>query len=101
MRIFTDQESVLQAAQPYFFWILILPMVGFACYVWDGIYIGLTASKSMRNSMLLALVVFWGSYYFITPYFQMHGLWFSLVLFLGVRGVFQWFLFSKRGMSLT
>ncbi len=101
MRIFTDQESVLQAAQPYFFWILILPMVGFACYVWDGIYIGLTASVAMRNSMLLALLVFGIAYYFITPYFPIHGLWFSLLLFLGVRGLFQWYLFFKRGMGLT
>ena len=100
MRIFTDQEEVIAAAQPYFFWILILPMVGFACYVWDGIYIGLTASKAMRDSMLLALLLFGVCYYFATPYLQMHGLWFSLVLFLGVRGVFQWWLFGRRGMEL-
>ena len=101
MHIFTDKETVIAAAQSYFFWILILPVVGFSCYVWDGIYIGLTASKAMRNCMLLALALFGIAYYFITPYFPIHGLWFSLLMFLGARGLFQWFLFSRRGFALT
>ncbi len=101
MGIFTDQQEVIAAARPYFFWILILPLVGFACYVWDGIYIGLTASKAMRDSMLLALFLFGVTYYFITPYFPIHGLWFALLVFLGVRGLFQYWLFSRRGMELA
>ena len=55
-RLFTNQADVLSAAQPYLIWVAIFPLLGTPCYIWDGVFIGLTASKSMRNAMLLAFV---------------------------------------------
>lgn len=101
MNIFTDQEEVIAAAQPYFFWILLLPTISFACYVWDGVYIGLTASKAMRNSMLIALLGFGIAYYLLEDNYPIHGLWFALLFFLGLRGIIQWWIFNKKGMEIT
>jgi MATE family multidrug resistance protein len=72
-----------------------LPLVGTPCYLWDGIFVGLTASRAMRDSMVLALLVFLATWYLATPAWGNHGLWLSLLLFLGVRGVVQGWMYGR------
>ena len=98
--VFTDQPDVIAQTLPFLFWMALLPIVGSPCYIWDGIYIGLTASKAMRNSMLLALLVFLAAYWLLTPLYGNHGLWLALLIFLGARGAFQHILYWKRGLEL-
>ena len=54
----TSDESVIAAARGYMPWLLLMPVVGCAAFTWDGIFIGATASKEMRNSMLWSVVAF-------------------------------------------
>ena len=70
------------------------------CVVWDGVYVGLTASRAMRDTMVLALMFFLGFYYFTGRTWGNHGLWLSLTLFLFVRGVVQFIWFRWRGLRL-
>ena len=58
LRIMTSDSSVIEAAGDYMPWLLLMPIVGCAAFTWDGIYIGATASRQMRNSMLWAVVAF-------------------------------------------
>jgi MATE family multidrug resistance protein len=97
--LFTNQEDVIQAALPFLFWMVLLPIFGTPSYIWDGVYVGLTASRAMRNSMLLAFVVFIGAYYLCLPLGN-HGLWLAMLLFLFARGVFQHFLYWRKGLAL-
>ena len=60
LKVMTSDAQVIQAARPYLPWLLLMPVVGCAAFTWDGIYIGATASKDMRDSMLLAVVSFAG-----------------------------------------
>ena len=91
LRIFTDQADVIQAAQPYLFWMALFPLLSTPCYIWDGIFIGLVASKAMRNSMILALAIFLLAYYPLQAAWGNHGLWAVLLLFMVARGgIMQW-----------
>ena len=60
LRMMTSDIAVIEAAKGYLPWLLLMPIVGCAAFTWDGIYIGATASRQMRNSMLWAVVAFAG-----------------------------------------
>lgn len=100
LRIFTDQPDVISAAQPFLFWMVLFPLLGTPSYIWDGVYIGLTASKAMRNSMLLAFVIFLTAYLLFRSMGN-HGLWLAMLVFLIARGGFQHWLFYRKGMALN
>jgi len=100
LRVFTNQADVIAATQPYLFWMILFPILGTPCYIWDGVFIGLTASKAMRNSMLLAFGMYVLAYFAFANTISMHGLWLALLLFLVARGVFQQVLFWRKGVAL-
>ena len=58
LRLMTSDSIVVEASREYLPWLLLMPVVGCAAFTWDGIYIGATASRQMRNSMLWAVVGF-------------------------------------------
>ena len=58
LKMMTSDLTVAQAAKGYLPWLLLMPVIGCAAFTWDGIYIGATASKAIRNSMLWAVVGF-------------------------------------------
>lgn len=82
-------KEVVAAAQPYFYWVLAVPLAGFSAFLWDGIFIGASASNAMRNAMLGATAVFFTVYYLLRPEWGAHALWLSFLLFLALRGVLQ------------
>jgi MATE family multidrug resistance protein len=58
LRMMTSDATVVEASREYLPWLLLMPVIGCAAFTWDGIYIGATASKAIRNSMLWAVVGF-------------------------------------------
>ena len=60
LRLMTSDTAVVQASVEYLPWLLLMPVIGCAAFTWDGVYIGATASKAIRNSMLWAVVGFAG-----------------------------------------
>jgi MATE family multidrug resistance protein len=58
LKVMTDDMAVIEASREYLPWLLLMPIVGCAAFTWDGIYIGATASKDIRNSMLWAVAAF-------------------------------------------
>jgi len=100
--IFTDKEEVITAALPFLIWMIIFPILSTPSYIWDGIYIGLTASKAMRDSMLLSFLIYLGSFFILKNVIpEIHALWLALLLFLVARGVFQWAIFRKKGLQIN
>ena len=64
LKLMTSDPEVVNMAGTYMAWLLLMPVVGCAAFTWDGIYIGATASKAIRNAMLWAVaafVVVWGA----------------------------------------
>ena len=58
LRMMTDDATVVDACRQFLPWLVVMPPVGCAAFTWDGIYIGATVSKKIRNSMLWALAAF-------------------------------------------
>ena len=58
LKMMTSDVTVVTAARDFLPWLLLMPVIGCAAFTWDGIYIGATASKAIRNSMLWAVVAF-------------------------------------------
>lgn len=86
--IFTDKTDVISVAKSVLIWTILAPIVSSFCYIFDGIYIGATATKPMRNTMILAtFFIFLPGYYAATYWFGPHGLWLAMVLFMISRGV--------------
>ena len=94
LRLFTNQADVIAAAGPYLPWLIAFPLLGCASYIWDGVYIGLTASRAMRNSMLVAFGLFL-LVFFATRQWGNHGLWLALTVFVVTRGGVQWWLWRN------
>lgn len=101
IRIFTNDAEVLRALKPYRIWIASVPIVAFVSYVWDGVFIGLTASKAMRNSMFLAFVCYFVTYFMLKDTFGFDALLTALTVYLIVRGVVQTYLYQKKGTALS
>ncbi len=58
VRMMTSDAAVVETSREYLPWLLLMPVVGCAAFTWDGIYIGATASKAIRNSMIWAVLAF-------------------------------------------
>ena len=94
-----EVRSVIDQAADYLFWIALIPLVTFAAFLWDGIFIGATESGGMRNSMLISTLLVFIPVFFITrPLLHNHGLWLALILFMISRGVTQT-LIARRGLG--
>lgn len=97
-KLLTDNSEIISNAQPYFFWVVLIPVLSFAAFIWDGIFIGATAGVQMRNAMLIStLLVFFPMYFVSIQFIGNHGLWLAFVLFMASRGITMTFL-SKRAI---
>lgn len=96
--IFTDDLSVIEVAKQYLWWLILFPILSTPCYIWDGIYIGLTASKSMRNLMFGAISIFFLFFFTFGFWWENHGLWLSMIAFMTARGILQHIHFLRKGI---
>ncbi len=86
--LLTDLPAVRDEAKSYLIYMWWLPVVGAGCYLLDGVFIGLTDAKAMRNSMITsALLVFFPVWWF-NQQAGNHGLWLAFIAFLAARGLF-------------
>ena len=95
--LFTNDVSIIKSAHVFYWWVLLVPLTGFAAFLWDGIFVGATASKTMRNTMLISTALFFIVYYSFSQLLGNNALWLALILFLLTRGVIQW-LYSPKAI---
>lgn len=96
LKLLTSQSGIIDAAKPFLFWVVLIPGASFASFIWDGIYIGATASKAMRNALLAStFFVFAPVYYFLNPVWENHALWLGMISFMLARGLFQTLFYKK------
>ena len=87
LHMFSSDNDVIAFALRYKVWMVVFPVIAFACYIWDGVFIGLLASREMRDSMIVAVIVFLGLYHIVETEDPLQGLWLAMFSFLIVRGV--------------
>ncbi|RTZ66780.1 MAG: MATE family efflux transporter [Aquificaceae bacterium] len=91
----TSISAVAETAKQYYLWIIIAPVVAVWSYQMDGVYIGATQTKIMRNTVGFALLVYISLVLILLPDGGNHTLWACLILFLLLRGVGLIFYYPK------
>lgn len=84
--ILTSITAVCEQAASFLPWLIALPLLAVWSYLLDGIYIGATKGRAMRNAMLIAFSGFALSYWLLQPLAN-HGLWLALCIFMVLRGL--------------
>ena len=97
--LLTNDTIVIETAGHYFYWVLAIPLAGFAAFLWDGILIGATATRFMLWAMLVASGSFFVIYYCFSGATNNHMLWLAFLVYLALRGVMQT-LWSRKVFTL-
>lgn len=93
--IFTADTEVIEASASYIGWLVLLPLVSILTFIWDGVYLGATATKEQRNVTILAAVLFFVTYKLLSPAMGNHALLLAQLVFFGMRGILQSFLYKS------
>lgn len=80
---------ILTIAERYVGWITVVPLLGFAPFLMDGIFVGATRTDILRNTMLIATLLFFGTYFGLVGRLGVTALWLAFVCYIGVRGLLQ------------
>ena len=95
LRLLTDEPQVVEASQSFVWWTYLMPVAGIAAFVWDGIFIGITATRGMLLSSCAAAGVFFMGVMGLMGTMGNHGLWLSMILYLATRGIIQTILYYR------
>jgi MATE family multidrug resistance protein len=86
--VMTASPEVRGAARDFMILAALAPVAGVLAYAYDGIYIGATWARDMRNLMVAALAIYFAAWWALAP-FGNNGLWWALLIFLLARGLLQ------------
>ena len=87
--LLTDDAEVTAVAATYLPYAVAVPVVGFAAFILDGIFVGTTSSGYMLFSAAIAAAFYFAVYFLFSPSFQNHALWMAFLVYIGARGVVQ------------
>ena len=85
--VMTKSPEVQAEARLYLPWMVAAPLVGWAAWMLDGIFIGATQGRDMRNMMIVSFVIYWAAVWALLPMFGNHGLWMALLISFIARGI--------------
>ena len=102
IKLLTNQIEIITLSLQYQSWLMVFPIVAAGGLIYYGVFSGISYTSSIRDSMLLALLVWFIAQYFAVPVFGNNGLWFSYILFSLGRTLFLviWIKQSKRYVLL-
>ena len=83
----TTAPEVQIEAREYLIWMVLTPVLGWPSWILDGIFIGATRTRDMRNMMLVSAIVYAGMLWFFLPLLGPHGLWLSITAFYVIRAM--------------
>ncbi len=93
LHLLTSETTVVEMAGSYLPWAMLIPLCGMAAFIWDGIFIGITATRGMLISCFVAAVAFFAVWFGLHSLWGNHTLWLALLTFLFLRGAVQTILY--------
>ncbi|WP_029905270.1 MATE family efflux transporter [Prevotella sp. 10(H)] len=90
--ILTDKQNIIEFSKQFHFWVYLIPIASFSAFLWDGVFVGATASHQMRNSMLVAVAAFFILYFAFSGILANNILWIAFIVYLALRGIVQSFM---------
>lgn len=85
--VMAKDPDVQRVARDYLPYMVAAPLIGCAAWMLDGIFIGATRSRDMRNMMAVSFAIYWGAIFLLLPLLGNHGLWLALLISFAARGV--------------
>jgi MATE family multidrug resistance protein len=70
----------------YYWWTVLTPLAGSLAFILDGVFIGASWSRDLRNMMMLAAALFGLAAFLLVPPLANDGLWLALMIFMAARG---------------
>jgi len=89
--IFNPSDLVLDCAGQYVGWIILVPLVGSIPFMIDGIMLGATRTRLLRNTVFASTAIYFAAFYSLSPLLGNSALWISFNLWLVMRGVLLYF----------
>ena len=86
-RLMTNNQEVITAAGPYLPWLLLIPLISCTAFTWDGIYIGATAAKAIRNTTILSALAFFVTYYLFRGTISIQSIYLAYAMHLIIRTI--------------
>ena len=96
LSLLTSDKLVIAASGEYFWWAVLIPLSGMSAFVFDGIFVGITQSKSMLCSTTVASASFFGLFFGLHPFLGNHALWLAFILYLLLRGIVLFVIYRKK-----
>lgn len=96
LSLLTSDKQVIAASGEYFWWAVLIPLSGMSAFVFDGIFVGITQSKSMLCSTTVASASFFGLFFGLHPFLGNHALWLAFILYLLLRGIVLFVIYHKK-----
>lgn len=96
IRLLTDLPEVRGAAMTYLPWFVASPLVAVWSFLYDGVYIGATRAREMRNIMVISTFLVFLPTWYLTQHWGNHGLWFAFTVFLASRGIGMHLGYARR-----
>jgi len=93
--LLTTDGEVVQTAARYLPWTIAIPFASMAAFLWDGVFVGITASRGMLISSAIATLAFFLAYLLLRPALANHALWLAMTLYLFLRGAVQTWLYGR------
>ena len=90
-----NSAQLLDYAGRYIGWIIAIPLAASLPFMMDGVMVGATQSRIMRNSMLLATVAYFSLFYSLRPVIGNNALWLAFTSYMALRGVLQYFMSNR------
>jgi multidrug resistance protein, MATE family len=87
--LFSKDENIIPYAAEYIGWIWAIPIVSILTFIWDGIFLGATATAVQRNTTFVAALLFFATYKLLENTYGNHALLFAQLVFFGMRGILQ------------
>ena len=96
LSLLTSDKQVIAASGEYFWWAVLIPLSGMSAFVFDGIFVGITRSKSMLCSTAVASASFFVLFFGLHPFLGNHALWLAFILYLLLRGIVLFVIYRKK-----
>ena len=87
IELLTEHGGIVRAALPYLSLMVLLPLLAHWCFLYDGVFVGLTRASAMRNTMIISALGVYFPVWYLTKNQGNVSLWYALLAFLLARGV--------------
>jgi len=95
IELMSDIETIRNLSSSYTVWLVIMPLISSFCYQFDGIFIGASQTKELRNAMIFSVFSYLALSLLLTEIMGNSGIWISLCLFMILRALSLFYYLDK------